>query len=139
MSSEQKAMSAAVLNDVYAAGNSDRIPALFHERYVQKPYGFSGHDGVRRHATAWRTAFPDLALELVDQIEEGDGVVNLVVLTGTHDGLLHDHVAPTGRSVAVMAIVLYRFEHGRIVEGVVLFDELALYQQLGVVGTPVWG
>jgi predicted ester cyclase len=134
----QKAASARVFAEVYNERRLEAVESLFHPRYVQKPIGYSGHAGVQRHAEELQTAFPDLRFELVDQIAEADGVVNLVLMTGTHSGPLWRHIPPTGREVAVMTIVVHRFEQGLIVEGIVLADQLGMLQTLGVVPTPVW-
>ena len=138
MMQDQKRISAQVFSAVYGQHEADLIESLFHPKYVQKPIGYTGQPGVRRHVDELRTAFPDLAFELVDQIGEDDAVVNLLLMTGTHTGSLFGHIPPTGRQITAMAVVVHRFEVGQIVEGVVMIDELSLMQQLGVVPTPAW-
>ena len=138
MMQDQKRISAQVFSAVYGQHEVGLIESLFHPAYLQKPIGYAGQPGVRRHVDELRAAFPDLAFELIDQIGEDDAVVNLLLMTGTHAGPLFGHIPPTNRQVTVMAVVVHRFEVGQIVEGVVMIDELSLMQQLGVVPAPVW-
>src|SRR5687767_13217364 len=118
MIEDQKRLAAQVFSAIYSHGQLDLIETIFHEKYVQKPIGYTGHAGLRRHVQELRTAFPDLSFELIDQIAENDGVVNLLLLTGTQSGPLYGQIAPTSRQVGVMCIIVQRFEAGKIVEGV---------------------
>lgn len=138
MMGRQKEMSAALFASLYNGGDEAVIERVVHPKYVQKPIGYSGHEGIRRHAAELRAAFPDLSLELVDQIGENDGVVNLVLLTGRHEGALWGQIPASGNAVMVMTVVIHRYEQGRIVEGVVIIDQLSLLQQIGFLPTPVW-
>ena len=138
MMDEQKRQSALVFERLYNQNELDLAESLFHPEYAQKPIGYSGLAGIRRHVGELRAGFPDLRCELIDQIGENDGVVNLVLLTGTHTGTLYEHIPPTGRAVMVMTIIIHRFVNGLIVEGVVSMDQLSMFQQLGVVPRPAW-
>lgn len=138
MIESHKAASARVFADIYGQGRFELIDELFHPEYAQKPIGYGGHAGVRRHAEELRAAFPDLRLELIDQLAEADGVVNFLLLTGTHGGPLLEHIPPSGRQVTVMGMVAHRYAAGQIVEGVVLLDQLSLLQQIKLVPAPVW-
>jgi predicted ester cyclase len=62
-----------------------------------------------------RPAFPDLRVEIHDQIAEGDKVTTRKTIHGTHTGRLQD-VAPTGRAVAIDVIDIVRLREGRYVE-----------------------
>ena len=60
-------------------------------------------------------AFPDTRHTIEDFVAEGDRVAIRVSATGTHRGEIFG-LAPTGRSIAMRSIVLYRLAEGRIVE-----------------------
>ena len=62
-----------------------------------------------------RPAFPDLSVEIHDQIAEGDKVTTRKTIRGTHRGELFG-VAPTGKSVSIDVIDIVRLENGRYVE-----------------------
>jgi predicted ester cyclase len=139
MSIEQhKQISARVFSEIFTHQNLALVEEIFHPQYVQKPVGFTGHAGVRRFVEQLQTAFPDVQFELVGQIAEGDAVANLALMTGTHTGLLLGHIPPTQSEVMLPYVIVHRFVEGKIVEGVVISDQLNLMQQIGVVPTPVW-
>jgi predicted ester cyclase len=56
-------------------------------------------------------------------------------LVGTH-GAAFQGLPPTGRRVEVPAVVLFRFEDGRVAEGWLNADLLGLMQQLGAIPAP---
>jgi predicted ester cyclase len=62
-----------------------------------------------------RPAFPDLSVEIHEQIAEGDKVTTRKTIRGTHRGELFG-VAPTGKSVAIDVIDIVRIVDGRYAE-----------------------
>jgi len=84
---------------------------------------------------AFISAFPDVYIQVQDQVAEGNKVVTSWVATGTHKGELMG-IPATGRSVTVGGIAIDRFEDGKSVEHWEIFDQMGLMQQLGVVPVP---
>jgi steroid delta-isomerase-like uncharacterized protein len=80
-------------------------------------------------------AFPDLTHEVQDLFSVEDRVVLRAVDTGTHRGEFMG-IAPTGRSVEISVIAIFRFEDGRIAEIWEEADILGLLRQIGVEGLP---
>lgn len=62
-----------------------------------------------------RPAFPDLSVEIHDQIAEGDRVTTRKTIRGTHRGELLG-IPATGRVVAISVIDIVRLEEGRYAE-----------------------
>jgi len=62
-----------------------------------------------------RPAFPDLNVEIQDQIAEGDRVTTRKIIHGTHRGELLG-IPATGRRVAINVIDIVRIENGRYAE-----------------------
>jgi predicted ester cyclase len=62
-----------------------------------------------------RPAFPDLSVEIQDQVAEGDKVTTRKTIRGTHRGELFG-IAPTGRSVEINVIDIVRVVDGRYAE-----------------------
>src|SRR5215469_2148865 len=60
-------------------------------------------------------AFPDIHITLDDMIEEGDKVVEMDTVTGTHQGDFNG-LPPTGKPVRYAEIFILRFVNGRIAE-----------------------
>ena len=139
MLEELKALSQRVITEIYNAGDLDAVEELFHPQYVQKPVGYRGQEGARRYVEELRAAFSELNFDLVGQIAEDDSVVNLLIMNGHHTGPLLGHIPPSGREVVAIYAIIHRFVDDRVVEGVIISDQLSVMQQIGVVPTPVSG
>lgn len=87
---------------------------------------------ARRWIAPFRASFPDMHMEVVDLIAEGDKVVGRFTCSGTHLGeLLGD--APTGRRFEKVAeVYIFRLSEGRIVHAWGIEDTLARLEQLGL-------
>jgi steroid delta-isomerase-like uncharacterized protein len=81
------------------------------------PPGVSaGPEGMRQVLfEVLRPAFPDLRVEIHDQIAEGDRVTTRKTLRGTHRGPLMG-VPATGREVVIEVIDIVRVRDGRYAE-----------------------
>lgn len=77
-------------------------------------------------------AFADLSASVIEQVEEGDRVVNRVMWAGTQTGALGP-IPATGRSFRSESIVIDTIENGQIVERREVNDMLGMMQQLGMV------
>jgi predicted ester cyclase len=66
-----------------------------------------------------------------DLIAEGDKVVARLTTSGTHQGVFLG-LSPTGKRVMVTGIEIFRLAGGKIVEHWNTYDDLGLFQQLGV-------
>jgi len=80
-------------------------------------------------------AFPDVKVTVQDLLADGDKVVALVSIHGTHQGAFRA-VSPTGKSITVMGINIFRIVNGKMVEHWGLADRLSALHQLGVVTPP---
>jgi len=93
--------------------------------------GMPGAAGAERYLQTFLTAFPDLHVEILDLVAEGDVVCCRYIGRGTHTGPLL-HVPPTGRAAEMEGLAYFRFDQGRIVESVKRSDPVGLAQQLGL-------
>ncbi|MFY9649459.1 MAG: ester cyclase [Trebonia sp.] len=90
---------------------------------------------VRQGHTAFRTAFSDWRMELIDVIAEGDKVVGRFTCSGTHTGPWLG-ARPTGRRFEqVDEIAILRVRDNRFIDYWVLEDNAARMQQLGITAT----
>ena len=96
---------------------------------LPQPFGPEEMKGTVRMVTA---GFPDNRHEVEEMIAEGDKVVVRCTLTGTHEGEFMG-IPPTGRSIEVTEIHVYRLEDGKAVEHRVGRNDLGAMRQLGVV------
>ena len=96
---------------------------------LPQPFGPEEMKGTVRMVTA---GFPDNRHEVEEIIAEGDKVVVHCTLTGTHEGEFMG-IPPTGRSIEVTEIHVYRLEDGKAVEHRVGRDDLGAMRQLDVI------
>ena len=83
---------------------------------------FSGQEGIAKSVAIHAAVFPDLRIDVDDQVSEADRVVSRWTLSGTHKC----------RRVTLPGIAISRFQDGRIAEDWTVSDNLALLQQLGL-------
>jgi steroid delta-isomerase-like uncharacterized protein len=96
------------------------------------PAPVPGPEGFRQVLGMFRSAFPDMRVTLEDILAEGDKVVTRGVFTGTHKGAFMG-VPPSGASIQVKFIDIWRVENDRVAENWVRLDQLGLMQQVGAV------
>ena len=87
---------------------------------------------AKRWIAPFRASFPDVQMEIVELIAEGDKVVGRFACSATHLGEWLGQ-APTGRRFErVDEVSIFRFRDGRIVHVWSLEDTLGRLQQLGL-------
>jgi steroid delta-isomerase-like uncharacterized protein len=79
----------------------------------------------------WKTAFPDLDVEVEHEVVEGDTVMQYVTMRGTHEGPFRG-IDPTGNEIAVPGFHMRRVRDGKIVETASVAGMATLLGQLGV-------
>jgi steroid delta-isomerase-like uncharacterized protein len=77
--------------------------------------GTGGRDDARNTVARFRSAFPDLVLDVEHLIAEGDDVVLHWTGRGTHEGEFMG-VPPSGATVTASGLDIYRIAGGRVVE-----------------------
>jgi predicted ester cyclase len=96
-----------------------------------------GPEGPVFASKNFRTAVPDLHVEVEEMLIVGDRVVGRLRFTGHFTGTFGNGTAARqgdGRGVDFIATDIYRIADGRIAENWHLEDNLTLLQQLGAVG-----
>ena len=87
---------------------------------------------------SWFAAFPNARVEVEAIHIIGDVAVEEGTFRGTQNGVLQaptGDIPPTGRSVEVDYIQVLRFRDGKHVSFHLMFDRLAMLEQLGLVPT----
>lgn len=95
----------------------------------------SGQTDAKLALALVHIGIPDMQVTIEQLFGEEDMVVVRSVTRGTHKGE-YVGVPPTGRSVEIAAVDLYRIANGKIVESWHNVDELGLLRQLGVARGP---
>lgn len=114
-----KAIVSRFNKEVIEQGNEGAFRELMDPSFVNRtaPPGMpAGPDGMSfMFNRVLRPAFPDMKVEIHDQIAEGDKVTTRKTIRGTHRGELMG-TAATNRSVAIEVIDVVRLRDGRYVE-----------------------
>ena len=91
-----------------------------------------GPEAIKEHVTGWIASFPDLRFTIEQILSEGDRVVMLLLMEGTHQGAWMG-IPASGRKMQIRMFTVHRVVQGKIVEDWVLVESLGIFQQLGVV------
>ena len=75
------------------------------------------------------SAFPDIQIEIMQQVAEGDRVATYIISKGKHSGAFYG-VPPTGKSISTSVIRIDRIQDGKIAEHWSVSDAAGLMQQL---------
>jgi predicted ester cyclase len=112
-----------LVSEVLNGGNLDAIDEI---------YAPSLAAGARRWIAPFRASFPDVQMEIVELIAEGDKVVGRFTCSATHLGPWLGH-GPTGRRFEkIDEVAIFRVRDGRIVRAWSLEDTLERLRQLGL-------
>lgn len=90
-----------------------------------------GIEAVVEYSWTQLDAFPDLTETVETVVAEDDVVAVRVRLTGTHEGDLFG-IEPTGETIDVASMALFRVDDGEIVEMWNHPDRFGILDQLGV-------
>ncbi|MCP4383486.1 MAG: ester cyclase [Hyphomicrobiales bacterium] len=121
------------------AGGASLDTTIFAPDYVnhQEP---AADGGVRAiDLAAWAAiveanhrAFPDLSVEFLSQVAEGDRVATHWRFSATQTGA-YEGLAATGKTISWTGIQIDRFANGRIAESWVVWDKYSQFEALGLV------
>ena len=123
MSHEPEELVERLVSEVVNGGRSDLIDELFAPDCAPTAREWFG---------AFRSSFPDLRMEIVETVTEGDRVVARFTCSATHLGPWRGH-EPTGRRFEnVDEVYFFRVADGRIAAGWGIEDNLGRFRQLGL-------
>ena len=126
MSQAEQANKAVVRRLIAEVLNGGRLEA------IDELYTPELAPAARRWITPFRASFPDVHMELVELIAEGDKVVGRFTCSATHLGDWLGH-SPTGRRFErVDEVAIFQLRDGRIVHVWSLEDNLGRLQQRGL-------
>ena len=129
-----KSLSRRWFEEVWNQGRTRAIDELLAPDCVAHGLGEEGQplrgpEHFRRFYDQFRSAFPDVRVQVEDVIAEGDKTAVRFSFRATHSG--HGlGVPPTGRPVNVTGMVAMRWANGQIAEAWNEFDAAALLRQI---------
>jgi steroid delta-isomerase-like uncharacterized protein len=123
------------VQELFTHGDLDAVERHTTPDFVHHdpPFGGvpEGREGLRAMGTMIRAAVPDWHSDLELLVAEGDHVAERFTASGTHRGELLG-VAPTGKTLVLPGINIFRIEGDRIAEMWSRLDTLGLLRQLGL-------
>ena len=123
------------IDGLFTKGDLGAVDEYLAEDFVNNdpPFGASAdREGMRSAGAMFRAAFPDWHSDLHLLVGEEDIVVELFTASGTQRGEMMG-VAPSGQTVSLRGINIFRIANGKIVERWGRLDDLGVLQQLGIV------
>jgi steroid delta-isomerase-like uncharacterized protein len=131
---QNKAIVRDFIDGLFTKGDLGAVDTYLAEDFINHdpPLGVSAdREGMRAAGAMIRAACPDWHSDLHLLVAEDDLVVERFTASGTQRGELMG-VAPTGRTVSLPGINIFRLRDGLIVEWWGRLDELGLLRQLGM-------
>jgi predicted ester cyclase len=123
VSERNKAVVRRLVEEVLNGGRLEVIAELYAPELAPE---------AREWIAPFRASFPDVHMEVIDLIAEGDQVVGRFTCSATHLGEWLGH-PPTGRRFEpIDDVYIYRFRNGKIVATWGLEDTLRRLEQLGL-------
>ena len=115
----------ALVQAYFSAISGKAKPATTLDTYV-------ADEELKKHVGFFEAAFPHYVLVSEDLIAQGDEVAVRARFQGTQTGDLMG-IAPTGKTVDVPFIIIYRMAGGRIAQHWMSIDQMDVLKQLGAV------
>jgi steroid delta-isomerase-like uncharacterized protein len=131
---QNKATVRDFIDGLFTKGDLGAVDTYLAEDFINHdpPLGVSAdREGMRAAGAMIRAACPDWHSDLHLLVAEDDLVVERFTASGTQRGELMG-VAPTGHTVSLPGINIFRLRDGLIVEWWGRLDELGLLRQLGM-------
>jgi len=110
------------------------IATNIHDHSIPPGYP-PGREGLKRYATEFRQAFPDLHYEMEHEVSQGDLVVQHGYGSGTMQGDFMGMKA-TGKKACWSEMHIIRMRDGKAQEHWSVADVLTMLQQLGLAPSP---
>lgn len=117
------------INEAVSTEFKDHPPKRFFEVPIR------GRESLHEAAVGFHAGIPDFHDRAIEIVAEGDRVVYLGEITGTHTGTLFG-VPPTGKPIKVLGINYFRMEDGKVAERWGIFDVMGMMQQIGILPSP---
>ena len=139
MSTENEAVVLRWWEELWNNGNLALADELqtgdFRDHDPASPWVQAGPEGMKAKVRAYRAAFPDLRFAMEKVLSADDHVVTHWTCQGTHHGEVLG-LAPTGRTIDIEGISIFRLEGGRIAEQTLVWDAFGMLSQLGGLERP---
>jgi steroid delta-isomerase-like uncharacterized protein len=128
-----------IWRDIWNRGDLAAIEAIISDDYAGKipeqPDLVRGKEGFRKQMRSYRTALPDMQVQVRDAVAEGDRVVAYWTANGTNTGPFAG-APPSYRRIAFDGVSIFRLVDGLIVQQWDVLDTYSFMQQIGATPAP---
>lgn len=136
---QNKELVRRIIETALNGGDLSIADETFHPDYVTHVPGVGslphGPSGFKAIIGMWRTACPDLHMNILQLVAEDEFVANRFMTTGTNTGPLMG-IEPTGKPMVVRGLELHRIVDGRVAESWISDDIPSICVQLGILPPP---
>ncbi len=128
-----KIIARTVFEDILSRGRVDENERLYHPAFVaHTPLRDADRDEDRAASKGWRTAVPNLRMDVLRIVADCDLVVVHWTGSGTNSGE-GNGLPATGKTLAnLWGMTIFRIQGGQIREEWTSFDQYAMLKQLGL-------
>ncbi|MFD3001649.1 ester cyclase [Pontibacter toksunensis] len=133
MSKQENIKTQEQFGEAINSGNLDKFKDLMAPNVLDHdpaPDQGPGPEGFIIFFKTFRTAFPDLKVEVDQMVADEDNVSIAYTVTGTHKGDFMG-VPATNKAISARGVQIARFENGKIVERWGSSNELGILKQIG--------
>ncbi|HEV7886636.1 MAG TPA: ester cyclase [Acidimicrobiales bacterium] len=135
MSTEaNKAIVMRAIDEGFNGGDLGVADEIFTDDYTVHAPGLDlprGPGAFKNAIGMWRTAFPDIHMDVQQLYADGDFVINRFVTQGTHGGNLFGF-APTGKPMTIRGMEIHQVVEGKVVASWIGDDVPSILMQLGL-------
>jgi steroid delta-isomerase-like uncharacterized protein len=137
VSEQNKELVRRYLEQSINAGSTEALDEFTTLDYVGHMAGFPdfGREAHKQLLSVFRSAFPDLHIDIQVMVAEGDLVVHRSTYSGTQLGAFQG-IPPTGKHVSITGMNISRIKNGKVAEDWTLNDMFGMLQQLGAIPAP---
>ncbi|MEF8785481.1 MAG: ester cyclase [Haloarculaceae archaeon] len=116
-------------------GRVDAVEEYFSENldYHRSSGELAGRRELREDIEMFHAAFPDLSADISRIMSQGDKVSLMYTLSGTHEGEF-EGIPPTGQEMTAKGAAIVHVACNTISEYRIVYDNLGMLEQLGVLG-----
>lgn len=129
---ENKAKIRRFGDGVWGGTDLEAARDVFHSPYRDPELGDVTVDQLIGFFREYHRGWPDLRVTRHDVWGEGDWVTQYLEAAGTDMGGIHG-LAPTGRTIVLRELNLFRFEDGKVAERIGFGDFTGLLKQVGAI------
>lgn len=133
MATDIKQLSRRLLDEVWNKGNYEVLDELMDPSFKSEDpvLGTVDKAGFLESVKAYRSAFPDLKLEIVSLVAEGNFVTTRWIARGTNKGKFLG-MEPTGKYAETVGLDLAEVRNEKFISDFNVYDSLSLLRQLGL-------